>query len=123
MMSSLERVQARMMLGTQLEAIAWFLDCQDHNLTPEKEQNWRQLQSTLSKVVLCFHDMEEDMTRTKNDLSKHRLRVLEDAERIGRMKHELESTQAENERLKESLHDAIELLTENNLNTLQLWRT
>ena len=123
MMSHLERLQARLLIGTQLDLIGWMLDFEDHGLSPEKEKNWRTLHDTLSQVNLCFHDMEEEMNRTKNDLGDHRMRVLEDAERIGRMKEQLESTQAENGRLKAALHDAIELLTENNINTLKLWRT
>ena len=86
MMNHSERIQARMLIGTQLELISWWLDHEEHGLTPEKEKNWRQLHDTLSKVNLCFHDMEEDMTRTRNDLGDHSMRVLEDAERIG--KHE-----------------------------------
>ena len=123
MMNHLERIQARLLIGTQLELISWWLDHEEHGLTAEKEKNWRQLHDTLSKVNLCFHDMEEEMTRTRNDLGDHRMRVLEDAERIGKLKQQLESTQAENVRLKEALQDAIELLTENKINTLKLWRT
>ena len=52
-------------------------------LTADKEKNWRLLLDTLRQVNLCFHDMEENMTRTLNDLGDHRMRVLEDDERIG----------------------------------------
>ena len=123
MMNHLERIQARLLIGTQLELISWWLDFEDHGLSPEKEKNWRQLHDTLSKVNLCFHDMEEEMTRTRNDLGDHRMRVLEDAERIGGMKVQLNHLQQENTRLKDSLREALELLESHNINQFKLWRT
>ena len=121
MMNHLERLQARMLLGTHVELISWWLDHEDHGLTPEKEDNWRKLLDTLSKVNLCFHDMEEDMTRTLNDLGDHRMRVLEDAERIGQLKLKLEILEQENDRLKVSLGEALQLLQDNDINQMKLW--
>ena len=121
MMNHLERLQARMLLGTHVELISWWLDHEDHGLTPEKEDNWRKLLDTLSKVNLCFHDMEEDMTRTLNDLGDHRMRVLEDAERIGQLKLKLEILEQENDRLKVSLGEALQLLQDNDINQIKLW--
>ena len=76
---------------------------------------------TLSQVNLCFHDMEEDMTRTLNDLGDHRMRVLEDAERIGQLKLKVEILQQENDRLKVSLGEALQLLQDNDINQIKLW--
>ena len=121
MMNHLERLQARMLLGTHVELISWWLDHEDHQLTPEKEDNWRKLLDTLSKVNLCFHDMEEDMTRTLNDLGDHRMRVLEDAERIGQLKLKLEILEQENDRLKVSLGEALQLLQDTDINQIKLW--
>ena len=121
MMNHLERLQARMLLGTHVELISWWLDHEDHGLTPEKEDNWRKLLDTLSNVNLCFHDMEEDMTRTLNDLGDHRMRVLEDAERIGQLKLKLEILEQENDRLKVSLGEALQLLQDNDINQIKLW--
>ena len=122
MMTHLQRLQARMLLGTHVDLISWWLDHEDHGLTAEKEKNWRLLLDTLSQVNLCFHDMEEDMTRTMNDLGDHRTRVLEDAERIGQLKLKLEILQQENDRLKDSLDEALQLLQDNDINTIKLWR-
>lgn len=123
MMGHLQRLQARMLLGTQVELISWWLDHEDHGLSAEKEENWRQLLDTLSKVNLCFHDMEEDMTRTRNDLGDHRMRVLEDAERIGKLKQQVETLEQENQNLKHSLNEALELLQSHDINQFKLWRT
>jgi len=121
MMNPLERIQARLLLGVQAELIACFLD-EDHDLTPEKEANWRRLMDTLTSVNLCFHDMEEEMTRTRNDLGDHRLRVLEDAERIGHLKHQVDALKAESKNIKESLQKAIDILESNQINPTNLWR-
>lgn len=123
MMSHLQRLQARMLLGTQAEAISWMLDQGDHGLTPQKEQNWKKLLECLRETSLCFHDMEEDMTRTRNELSGYRIRALEDAERIGRMEIKQEMLDQEIGRLKDSLHEALMLLESNNIKTHKLWRT
>ena len=120
-MNPLERIQARLLLGIQAELIACFLE-EDHNLTPEKEANWRKLMDTLTKVNLCFHDMEEEMTRTRNDLGDHRMRVLEDAERIGQLKHQVDALKTESKNIKESLQKAIDLLESNQINPTKLWR-
>ena len=120
-MNPLERIQARLLLGIQAELIACFLE-EDHNLTPEKEANWRKLMDTLTKVNLCFHDMEEEMTRTRNDLGDHRMRVLEDAERIGQLKHQVAALKTESKNIKESLQKAIDLLESNQINPTKLWR-
>ena len=121
MMNHLQRMQARMLLGTHVELISWWLDHEDHGLTADKEKNWRLLLDTLSQVNLCLHDMEEDMTRTLNDLGDHRMRVLEDAERIGQLKLKLEILQQENDRLKDSLGEALQLLQDNDINSIKLW--
>jgi len=121
MMNHLQRMQARMLLGTHVELISWWLDHEDHGLTSEKEKNWRLLLDTLSQVNLCFHDMEEDMTRTKNDLGDHRLRVLEDAQSIGQMRAQIDMLQKENNRIKESLDQAIKLLESHQINQTTLW--
>lgn len=121
MLSHLDRMQARMLLGSQAEMISWWLDQEDHGLTPDKEKNWRQLLDTLSKVHLCFHDMEEDMTRTKNDLGDYRLRVLEDAQSIGQMRAQIDMLQKENNRIKGSLDQAIKLLDSHQINQTTLW--
>ena len=121
MMNHLQRMQARMLLGTHVELISWWLDHEDHGLTADKEKNWRLLLDTLSQVNLCVHDMEEDMTRTLNDLGDHRMRVLEDAERIGQLKLKLEILQQENDRLKDSLGEALQLLQDNDINSIKLW--
>ena len=49
MMNHLQRMQARMLLGTHVELISWWLDHEDHGLTAEKEKNWRMLMDTLSQ--------------------------------------------------------------------------
>ena len=68
---------------------------------------------------LCSYDTRKRRP-TRNDLGDHRMWGQLMSEKL---KQQLESTQAENVRLKEALQDAIELLTENNINTLKLWRT
>ena len=122
MMNHLERLQARLLLGTQVELISWWLDHEEHGLTAEKEKNWRALLDCLSKVNLCFHDMEESMTRSINELGEHRIRVLEDAERIGQLKAEMQMLHEQNTRLKDSLSEAIELLHKHDINSIKLWR-
>lgn len=121
MMNHLERLQARMLLGTQVELISWWLDHEEHGLSAAKEKNWRELLDTLSRVNLCFHDIEEEMTRKLNELGDHRMRVLEDAERIGQLKLKVEILQQENDRLKVSLGEALQLLQDNEINQLKLW--
>ena len=60
------------------------------------------------------------MTRTRNNLGDHRMRVLEDAERIGSLKTEVASLEEENARLKETISKAIETLSNNNSNPAPL---
>ena len=110
-----------MLLGTQVELISWWLDHEEHGLSAAKEKNWRELLDTLSRVNLCFHDIEEEMTRKLNELGDHRMRVLEDAERIGQLKLKVEILQQENDRLKVSLGEALQLLQDNEINQLKLW--
>ena len=122
MMSHLERLMARTYLGAQMEIIGMWLD-DEPDLTEEKRANWQRLHDTLSQVNLCFHDMEEEITRKMNANSTYKIRMLEDAERIGSLKTQVASLEEENARLKETLSKAIEILSKNNINPAPLWRT
>lgn len=121
-MNHLERLMARTYLGAQMEIIGIWLD-DEPDLTAEKKANWQRLHDTLSKVNLCFHDMENEITRKMNANSTYKIRMLEDAERIGSLKTEKASLEEENARLKETVSAAIEILTNNNINPAPLWRT
>ena len=121
-MRELERIMARTYLGTQMEIIGGWLD-EDPDLPDEKRANWQRLHDTLSQVNLCFYDMERDITRKMNSNSEYKLRVLEDAERIGSMKNQVASLEEENARLKETVSKAIQILSENHLNPAPLWLT
>lgn len=121
-MTELERMMARTYLGGQMEIIGGWLD-EDPDLPGEKRANWQRLYDTLSKVNLCFYDMERDITRKMNSNSEYKLRMLEDAERIGAMKNQVATLEEENARLKEAVSKAIQILSENNLNPAPLWLT
>ena len=122
MMSHLERLMARTYLGAQMEIIGMWLD-DEPDLTEEKRANWQRLHDTLSQVNLCFYDMENEITRKMNANSTYKIRVLEDAERIGSLKTQVASLEEENARLKETVSAAIEILSNNNINPAPLWRT
>ena len=122
MMSHLERLMARNYLGAQMEIIGMWLD-DEPDLTEEKKANWQRLHDTLSQVNLCFHDMENEITRKMNANSTYKIRMLEDAERIGSLKTQVASLEEENARLKETVSKAIEILSKNNINPAPLWRT
>jgi len=113
---------ARNYLGAQMEIIGIWLD-DEPDLTEEKKANWQRLHDTLSQVNLCFHDMENEITRKMNANSTYKIRMLEDAERIGSLKTQKASLEEENARLKETLSKAIEILSKNNINPAPLWRT
>ncbi len=121
MMQTLQRLQTRLLLGAQADVIDHFLES-EHNLTPGKIENWKQLLTTLREVNVCFHDMDEELTRMTNELGEYRQRVLDDAGRIGQLQQRVVQLESENDNLKQSLAKAIALIDENQPNQNQLWR-
>ena len=121
MMQTLQRLQTRLLLGAQADVIDHFLEC-EHNLSAEKVENWKQLLTTLREVNVCFHDMDEELTRMTNELGDHRQRVLDDAGRIGQLQQRVVQLEYENDNLKKGLAKAIALIDENQPNQTQLWR-
>ncbi len=122
MMTDLQRMDARLEMLIQAELIAGWLQG-DHGLSEEKAANWNRLLSVLSKTALCFTEMEDDMLRSRTLISELRAEARSDAETIGALKREVKLLHAENDRLKENLGDALELLNTNHINQKQLWRT
>jgi len=122
MMTDLQRMDARLEMLIQAELIAGWLQG-DHGLSEEKAANWNRLLSVLSKTALCFTEMEDDMLRSRTIISELRAEARSDAETIGALKKEVKLLHAENDRLKENLGDALELLNTNHINQKQLWRT
>jgi hypothetical protein len=122
MMTDLQRMDARLEMLIQAELIAGWLQG-DHGLSEEKAANWNRLLSVLSKTALCFTEMEDDMLRSRTIISELRAEARSDAETIGALKREVKLLHAENDRLKENLGDALELLNTNHINQKQLWRT
>lgn len=122
MMNSLERMDARLHLVTQAELIASWLQG-DHGLSKEKEASWKRLLTCLTKTALCMAEMEDDMIRSRRQSSDLQAQAREDAELIGALRAEVKLLHAENDRLKEHLGDALELLNTNHINQKQLWRT
>ena len=121
-MTDLQRMDARLEMLIQAELIAGWLQG-DHGLSEEKAANWNRLLSVLSKTALCFTEMEDDMLRSRTLISELRAEARSDAETIGALKREVKLLHAENDRLKENLGDALELLNTNHINQKQLWRT
>ena len=122
MMNSLERMDARLHLVTQAELIASWLQG-DHGLSKEKEASWRRLSTCLTRSAMCLAEMEDDMLRSRSWINERDAQARSDAETIGALKRELKLLHAENDRLKENLGDALELLNTNHINQKQLWRT
>lgn len=114
-LNPLERIMIRNYLGAQMETIAWYLDFENPDLTEEKRKNWEQLRDTLSKVTLLLHECENELTRLTNELGDHRLRVLEDAEKLGRIAANVDHITEENTRLKECLGLALDLLAQHKI--------
>ena len=114
-LNHLERLMIRNYLGIQLELISWHLDFEDLDMTEEKRKNWEKLRDTLSQVTLLLHECENEFTRLTNEPSEHRLRVLEDAEKLGRIAANVDHITEENTRLKECLGLALDLLAKHEI--------
>ena len=121
-MTDLQRMDARLEMLIQAELIAGWLQG-DHGLSEEKAANWNRLLSVLSKTALCFTEMEDDMLRSRTIISELRAEARSDAETIGALKKEVKLLQEENEKVKDGLAKAIDLLNANHINQTQLWRT
>lgn len=65
--------------------------------------------------TLLLHECENEFTRLTNELSEHRLRVLEDAEKLGRIAANVDHITEENTRLKECLGLALDLLAKHEI--------
>lgn len=114
-LNHLERIMIRNYLGVQLETIGWYLDRDSSDLTEEKRKNWEQLRETLYKVTVLLHECEDELTRLTNELGEHRLRVLEDAQKLGRIEANVDYITNENTRLKECLGLALDLLAQHEI--------
>lgn len=118
-MDHLERLQTRCYLGIQHMIVSQYLE-DEPDLSPERRRNWEQLRDTLAAIELLMHDMESDQERRGRELHGLKIRVLEDAERIGEIKAHLKQAQEELQRIKPVLSKALRLLDSNNINH-NLW--
>lgn len=114
-LNTLQRILVRQHLGIQLEAIAMYLESDNTDLSPEKRENWEKLRDTLRQTTLLLHESENELTRLTNELNEHRARILDDAEKLGKVAANVDHITEQNTRLKECLGLALELLAQHNI--------